>query len=196
MYENRYNAQVRYTLTIENMSGQKMMLKTNPNRKSKFRITVNGTQEKLLKTNKMPLGVLLGLLGGTGGTIGVGHLLTKDELSSGKLLIDGKTIKFHNGLTHQQVVDLLGGDLRRYEETVRNSVTVKLSQNQFDALVSFCFNIGQGAFKSSTLLKRVNAMQWDDVPHQFSRWNKAGGRVIKGLVNRRNKEIELWEGKI
>lgn len=56
------------------MSSQKMMLKTNPNRKSKFKITVNGTQEKLLKTNKMPFGVLLGLLGGTGGTIGVGHL--------------------------------------------------------------------------------------------------------------------------
>lgn len=129
-------------------------------------------------------------------TIGVGHLLTKDELSSGKLLIEGETVKFHNGLTHQQVVDLLGQDVRRFEDTVRNTVTVDIEQHQFDALASFCFNVGQRAFKNSTLLKRINAMNWDDVPYQFSRWNKAGGRVVKGLINRRNNEIKRWNGEI
>lgn len=128
-------------------------------------------------------------------TIGVGHLLTKDELSSGKININGEIIKIHNGITQQQVVDLLGQDLRRYEETVRNCTTTKLEQHQFDALVSFCFNVGQGAFKNSTLLKRVNVKNFNDVPYQFSRWNKAGGRVIKGLINRRKNEIKLWEGK-
>lgn len=129
-------------------------------------------------------------------TIGVGHLLTKDELYSGKILIEGNQVKFHNGLTRQQVVNLLGEDIRRYEETVRTSVKVKLEQFQFDALVSFCFNVGQRAFANSTLLKKVNANAFNEVPEQFSRWNKVGGRAVAGLTNRRNNEIKLWEGKI
>lgn len=129
-------------------------------------------------------------------TIGVGHLLTKDELSSGKVMIKGQQVKFHNGLTHQQVVDLLSDDIKRYEETVRNTVKADLKQHQFDALVSFCFNVGQRAFSNSTLLKRINESNWNDVPVQFRRWNKAGGRVVKGLINRRENEIKLWEARI
>jgi len=129
-------------------------------------------------------------------TIGVGHLLTKDELSSGKIIIKKRVLQIHNGLTHQDVIDLLSQDLGRYEDTVRSNVSVPLQQYQFDALVSFCFNVGQRAFSNSTLLKQVNAKNFADVPNQFKRWNKAGGKVIKGLVNRRNAEIALWEGKI
>ncbi|NJO61527.1 MAG: lysozyme [Richelia sp. RM2_1_2] len=129
-------------------------------------------------------------------TIGVGHLLTKSELSSGKVMIKGVSVKVHNGLTHQQVVDLLEQDIVNYETTVNDVVTVKLNQKQFDALTSFCFNVGQRAFANSTLVKRLNAKAYNEVPAQLMRWTRAGGRVIKGLVNRRKNEIALWEGKI
>lgn len=129
-------------------------------------------------------------------TIGVGHLLTKSELSSGKLLLEGKEVKFHNGLSREQVVALLEQDIVNYEKTVRETVNVPLNQNQFDALVSFCFNVGQRAFSSSTLVKRLNAKAYSEIPAQLLRWTRAGSRVIKGLINRRNNEIKLWNGEI
>src|SRR3954471_22770534 len=78
-------------------------------------------------------------------TIGVGHLLQKDELSSGKL--QGTSIEWHRGLSDDQVIDLLGADLARVEMAVNNAVAVALNQHQFDALVSFVFNIGTSAFR-------------------------------------------------
>ena len=125
-------------------------------------------------------------------TIGVGHLLTKDELSSGKITIQGQPVKYGNGLTDQQVMDLLSQDLTRFNKAVSDSVTVPLEQHQFDALVSFTFNIGVGAFKSSTLLKRLNAGEYNDVPAQLHRWIYAGSKKVTGLINRRDKEAELW----
>jgi lysozyme len=67
-----------------------------------------------------------------------------------------------------------------------------LNQNQFDALVSFAFNVGDGAFRSSTLLRLLNQGQYDQVPAQLRRWNMDNGHVVQGLINRRNKEIALW----
>ncbi len=129
-------------------------------------------------------------------TIGVGHLLTKDEKSSGKLKIGKETVRYADGLTNAQVIELLRQDVAKYEKTVRDNVKVDLNQNQFDALVSFCFNVGQKAFADSTLLKRVNAKNFADVPTQLLRWTRAGGKKLQGLVNRRNNEIKLWKGQI
>lgn len=129
-------------------------------------------------------------------TIGVGHLLIKSELSSGKIVINGLPIKYANGLTEQQALDLLSQDVKPAEQTVNTNVKVPLNQNQFDALVSFTFNVGGGAFKSSTLLKVLNQKQYDGVPTQLLRWTRAAGQVVQGLVNRRQNEIKLWNGQI
>lgn len=125
-------------------------------------------------------------------TIGVGHLLTQDELTSGKILISYQSVRYKDGLTDDQVEQLLRQDLQRFVKAVNDAVRVRLTQNEFDALVSFAFNVGVGAFKSSTLLKRVNAVRKDKVPYELSRWVYSGGERIPGLINRRNKEAELW----
>lgn len=125
-------------------------------------------------------------------TIGVGHLITKSELSSGKIVIDGVPVKYAGGLTDQQALDLLAQDVTPAEQAVNSGVKVALNQNQFDALVSFTFNVGVGAFQSSTLLKVLNQQQYSEVPAQLLRWTRAGGQVVQGLVNRRQNEINLW----
>ena len=125
-------------------------------------------------------------------TIGVGHLLTSSERSSGKISINGAIVAYTNGLTAEQADALLAQDLKPAETTVNNGVKVKLNQNQFDALVSFTFNIGGGAFTGSTLLKVLNQGEYDQVPSQLIRWDKSAGQVVPGLQNRRNNEIKLW----
>jgi lysozyme len=129
-------------------------------------------------------------------TIGVGHLLTKDELSSDRIVIGAEAVDYTVGLTEQQVYDLLGQDLARFEWAVNEPVEPELAQNQFDALVSFTFNVGGEAFRQSTLLRRLNARDFADVPNQLRRWVKSGGRKVQGLVNRRENEIKLWHGEI
>jgi lysozyme len=129
-------------------------------------------------------------------TIGVGHLLTKSELSSGKIFINGVPIQYAGGLTDQEVLDLLSQDVNPAAQVVNNKVTVTLNQNQFDALTSFTFNVGGTAFTGSTLLKLLNQGQYNQVPAQLRRWNKAGGQVVQGLINRRENEIKLWNGAI
>src|SRR5690606_6899591 len=80
-----------------------------------------------------------------------------------------------------------------FERGVSRLVTSKINQNQFDALVSFSYNVGLGSLKSSTLLKKVNANPQDaDICNQFARWNKAGGKVLLGLTRRRKEEAELY----
>ena len=128
-------------------------------------------------------------------TIGYGHLLTRSELTSGKITINGSTKYWRDGLTEQEADDLLDQDLDHFEDAVNKYVKVKLTQYQFEALVSFAFNVGVGAFTDSTLLKRVNSNDWHDVPNQFRRWVYAGGKKVKGLVNRRESEISLWQGE-
>jgi len=129
-------------------------------------------------------------------TIGVGHLITKSELASGTINIASVPVKYAGGLTQQQVTDLLAQDVVPAQNAVNNGVKVALNQNQFDALVSFAFNVGNGAFAGSTLLKLLNQGQYDQVPTQLLRWTRAGGQVVQGLVNRRNNEIKLWNGQI
>ncbi len=128
-------------------------------------------------------------------TIGVGHLLTKSELTSGKIVIKGAAVKYAGGLTNQQVIDLLAQDVAPVGQVVTKAVTVPLTQNQFDALVSFTFNVGNAAFTGSTLLKVLNQKQYKEVPEQLLRWTRSGGKVVPGLVNRRENEIKLWNSK-
>lgn len=127
-------------------------------------------------------------------TIGVGHLLTKDELASGKILILGIATKYGEGLTASQIDQLLVQDLAGAEGAVNSGVEAALTQNQFDALVAFVFNVGRTAFYNSTLRKVLNAGKYREVPNQLRRWNRAGGVVIAGLSNRRENEIKLFEG--
>lgn len=87
---------------------------------------------------------------------------------------------------------LLIEDLATAEKAVSRLVKVELNQSQFDALVSFVFNVGVGAFERSTLLRLLNAGEYDDVPAQLARWNKVKGKVTRGLVRRREDEAKLF----
>jgi len=91
--------------------------------------------------------------------------------------------------------ELLREDLNEFEEHVRRAVKVELNQNQFDALVSWTFNLGPGNLRSSTLLKLLNEGKHEEVPGQMARWNRAGGKVLEGLKRRREAEGLLWQGK-
>lgn len=87
---------------------------------------------------------------------------------------------------------LLVADLARFERAVEQLVKVPLSDGQFAALVSFAFNVGEGALQKSTLLKKLNAGNYDAVPGELAKWVNAGGKKVQGLVNRRAAEAGLW----
>ena len=98
-------------------------------------------------------------------------------------------------ITQQQADDYLRRDVRRFERAVARLVTVPLTLGQFDALVSFSFNLGEGALAQSTLLRLLNAGDYAGAAAQFGRWNKAAGRVLPGLVRRRAAERALFEAR-
>ena len=126
-------------------------------------------------------------------TIGVGHLLTDGELESGLLRVGDAFIDWRvRGLTHDQALQLLDQDADWAERAVHQLVTVPLTSPQFDALVSFVFNVGPGAFARSTLRRQLNAGDYASVPGQLARWTFAGGRQVRGLVRRRAAEAALW----
>lgn len=95
-------------------------------------------------------------------------------------------------ITMERAEQLLKEDLDIFEKGVENLVQVPLNQNQFDALVSFAFNVGLGALGRSTLLRYLNKGQYATASKEFPRWNKAGGRVLKGLTRRREAEMDLF----
>lgn len=127
-------------------------------------------------------------------TIGVGHLLLPEENKRNAINIGGTYVKAP--LTDDQVMQLLRQDLVRFVKIVQSSCTQELTQNQFDACVSLAFNIGTGGFKTSSVVKRINANNVPAVPDAFMMWTKAtinGQRqVVKGLVNRRRAEVDLF----
>ncbi|HWT31557.1 MAG TPA: lysozyme [Propylenella sp.] len=96
--------------------------------------------------------------------------------------------------SQQECDDAFNTDMDVFEKAVRRNVTVPLNQSQFDALVSFTYNVGEGNLKSSTLLKKVNAGDFEGAAHEFSKWNKGGGKVLAGLVRRRASEALLFQG--
>ena len=96
-------------------------------------------------------------------------------------------------ITEEDAERLLREDMDWVEEAVNSSVTVPLKQCQYDALCSFVFNVGATAFRKSTLLRKLNAGDYEGAANEFPRWNKGGGRVLQGLVNRRADEKSLFE---
>lgn len=110
-------------------------------------------------------------------TIGVGHT---------------KGVNMGDKITMKQAMDFLAEDIKEAEIAVNTLVTVPLTQNQFDALVDFTFNIGVYALTNSTLLKMLNQGDYLDAANQFRRWNKVGGIGVDGLTNRRNAERDLF----
>lgn len=104
----------------------------------------------------------------------------------------GSHVSVGEVITEAQAETLLIKDLSRFESGVTELVKVPVTQNQFDALVSFSFNLGLGNLKSSTLLKKLNAKDYTGASKEFERWNKAGGKVLNGLTRRRLAEKELF----
>jgi lysozyme len=111
-------------------------------------------------------------------TIGYGH--------TGSDVVPGMTI------SEQQATILLAADVAWAVTCVNKSVKSQINQNQFDALVDFTFNLGCANLGSSTLLRLINAGDYTGAAAQFLRWNKAGGKVLKGLTKRRQAETDLF----
>lgn len=116
-------------------------------------------------------------------TVGVGHLIG-----------DGKTlpIEWFRTLTIDEVDELLKSDLRKFERGVLRLCPNHLTQSRFDALVSFAFNVGLGNLQASTLRQKHNRGDILGAAQEFLRWNKAGGRVLRGLTIRRKDESNLY----
>lgn len=114
-------------------------------------------------------------------TIGVGHTGFVDNTP----VVKGLTI------TQAKSREILQKDLNRFEKAINESVKVALTQHQFDALISLAFNIGEGAFLRSTLLKKLNTSDFKGAAEQFLRWRNAGGKPI--LLSRRQREKRLFE---
>lgn len=111
-------------------------------------------------------------------TIGYGHY--------------GKDVNANEKITKIGAEKLLKDDLRKYEDYVNDYVDVKLNQNQFDSLVSFAYNCGGGALKTSTLLKKLNNGDYKGAANEFEKWVNSGGNRISGLVKRRGLEKALF----
>ena len=94
--------------------------------------------------------------------------------------------------TDSECAELLREDTQVAQAAVRKHVRVPITQVQFDRLVSFTFNVGTGAFRSSTLLRKLNAGECRAAGEQFLRWNRAGGRVLKGLTLRRQRDRDAF----
>ena len=111
-------------------------------------------------------------------TIGYGHT--------------GREVRAGLTITETEAEALLRSDVAASETSVNRAVNVPITQNQFDALVDFCFNCGRGNFLSSTLLRQVNLGNTQAATAQFALWVHAGGEVVPGLVRRRKAEAELF----
>ena len=103
-----------------------------------------------------------------------------------------RDVKEGDTITEAQALDLLREDVKWVENAINDHVKVKISQNQFDALSSFIFNVGAGAFSLSTLLRKLNAADYEGAANEFSRWNKANGKELPGLTRRRAAEKALF----
>jgi len=144
-------------------------METNKMKTSKKGIELIKKYEGLkLKAYKCPAGVW---------TIGYGHT---------------KNVKQGDVITEVQAEILLIYDLNDFENCIKKNVRIPLTQNQFDALVSFCFNVGCGNFLKSTLLKKLNEGKIAEAAKEFLKWNKAGGKELAGLTKRRQEEMELF----
>tara|TARA_R100001015_G_C4632936_1_gene197185 strand:- start:2896 stop:3339 length:444 start_codon:yes stop_codon:yes gene_type:complete len=109
----------------------------------------------------------------------------------------GRTTNVKEGdtCTQEEAEKWLNEELVVYGAYVNDAVLITLEQNEFDALVAWTYNLGSTNLNNSTMLRVLNENQKEDVPHQMRRWNKANGKVLEGLVRRREAEALLFEGK-
>jgi lysozyme len=128
-------------------------------------------------------------------TVGVGHVI--DPNHAKVPMADRKALPIPAGwdriLTSIEIDEILRTDLNRFEQGVLRLIKVPLTQGQFDALVSFSFNVGLGNLQNSTLRMKVNRSEFEAAAEQFLVWTKAGGKVLPGLVKRRTHEKEMFE---
>ena len=115
-------------------------------------------------------------------TIGYGHTTAAGP----------PTVHPNMRITAAEADEILKRDLVRYENGVSRLVKVSLNQSQFDALSSFCYNIGEGALGKSTLLRKLNRGEYDSVPAELMKWTRGGGKELPGLVRRRRAEAKMW----
>jgi len=118
-------------------------------------------------------------------TIGYGNTYYEDGT---KVAMDDKPI------TAKRAEMLLKLIVDKFAIGVEKVLKVKLEQNQFDAVVSFAYNVGLGNLKTSTLLKKINNSEFKEAYKEFGKWNKAGGKVLTGLTLRREAERQMFIG--
>jgi len=107
--------------------------------------------------------------------------------------MNGKRITMkHRAITKPEGDDLVRRELGHIERAIDVLITASLNQNQYDALVSFAYNLGTGNLQASTLRRKINLEDYDGAADEFPKWRKAGGRVLPGLVRRRAVERELF----
>lgn len=114
-------------------------------------------------------------------TIGVGHVMTSKEQR-----------EFTNGITEAKALELLSADIKHFADFLNGLSGIALNQHQFDALIALIFNIGNGAFAKSTLLKKLKAGDSAAAADEFLRWNKVNGKPVAGLTRRRKAERALF----
>ena len=128
-------------------------------------------------------------------TVGVGHVI--DPTHARVPMANRKELPIPPGwdrvLSAEEIDDILRKDLARFESGVLRLIKVPMTQGQFDALVSFSFNVGLGNLQNSTLRMKVNRGDYEGAAEQFLVWTKAGGKVLPGLVKRRTHEKEMFE---
>ena len=106
---------------------------------------------------------------------------------------DGTKVKLGDQISKTDALKLLEVVVNRdFADKIFPSIKVKVTQSQFDAMISLAYNIGTGAFLKSTLLKKVNAGDFAGAGEEFLRWNKAGGKEVLGLTKRREREKQLF----
>jgi lysozyme len=133
---------------------------------------IKGFEELRLKAYLCPAGVV---------TIGYGHTNQ-----------DGETFRLGQVITEEEAEQLLAKDLRRFENAVNSLVRVELSQNQFDAIVSFTFNLGGTTLRKSSVLRLLNENKMTEAANFLLRYKYADGKILRGLVRRRKAERDLF----
>lgn len=113
-------------------------------------------------------------------TIGYGHT--------------GADVKAGQTITRQDAQELLVKDAQKHWDGIKKYIKVPISQNEADAYTSFAYNVGVNNFKNSTLLKKLNAKDYEGACKQLLRWNRSGGKVLKGLTKRRQAEYKMCIG--
>lgn len=114
-------------------------------------------------------------------TIGYGHVVMPEEKE-----------RFKAGITKEEAEDLLITDLMRFEKRIKPLIKVEITEPMLDAIISFSYNTGIGAFQRSTLRQKLNRGEFMDTADEFLKWTYAGGQRLRGLLLRRQAERELF----